>query len=238
MESSLSLTTMFYNASFIVKMIMLGLLFSSIVSWAIIFNRNRCISARILLLKKFQATLNSGVEILVLYKQIAMQKDKVGIDSIFFKGVNEFLYLSKSNHFKASFLVKEIKRIMVIALNKENEFLEKNLTTLATIQSISPYIGLFGTIWGIMNVFHQLGSHVGQATLSAVAPGISEALIATAMGLFAAIPAGIFYNKFISKIDHLMSGYQRSIQELISVIGKKIYYRNRQQSAKINANLF
>ena len=217
---------------------MLGLLFSSIFSWAIIFNRNRCISIRLLSLKKFQATLTSGVEILVLYKQIAMQKDKIGIESIFFKGVNEFLYLSKSNHFKASFLVKEIKRIMLIALNKENELLEQNLTTLATIQSISPYIGLFGTIWGIMNVFHQLGSHAGQATLAAVAPGISEALIATAMGLFAAIPAGIFYNKFINRIDNLMSGYQRYIQEIISVISKKIYYRNRQQSAKINASLF
>lgn len=230
MESNFSLMTMFFKASFLVQIVMLGLILSSVLSWAIIFNRSRCIAARVVVFDKFQSLLLSGVELLTLYKQISTQKNKLGVESIFFKGINEFLYLSKSNHFKANLIVKEVRRAMLIALDKEQELLEKNLATLATIQSISPYVGLFGTIWGIMNVFHQLGNATGQATLAVVAPGISEALIATAMGLLAAIPAGIFYNKFVCKIDTLISGYQRAVQELIGVIGKRIYYRNQQSS--------
>lgn len=228
MESNFSIITMFLKASFLVQIVMSGLIFSSICSWAIIFNRSRCIAIRMKAFDKFQSLLHSGVELLTLYKQISAQKNKIGVESIFFKGINEFLHLSKNNHFKSHLVVREVKRSMAIALHKEYELLEKNLATLATIQSIAPYVGLFGTIWGIMNVFHQLGSATGQATLAVVAPGISEALIATAMGLLAAIPAGIFYNKFVCKIDALIAGYQSAIQELIGVIGKRIYYRNQQ----------
>ncbi len=237
MESNFSFITMFFKASFLVQLVMLGLLISSVLSWAIIFNRSRCISARSLVFDKFQSLLHSGVELLTLYKQISAQKNKIGVEAIFFKGINEFLNLSKNNHFKPSLIVKEVQRAMVIALHHEHELLEKNLATLATIQSISPYVGLFGTIWGIMSVFHQLGHATGQATLAVVAPGISEALIATAMGLFAAIPAGIFYNKFICKIDGLTASYQRSMQELIGVIGKRIYYRNQQTSQIISQTM-
>jgi biopolymer transport protein TolQ len=226
MESNFSIIKMFLQASFLVQIIMFGLILSSILSWAIIFNRSRFISSRLKAFNNFQSLLNSGVELLTLYKQISAQKYKIGIESIFFKGISEFLYLSKSNSFKASLILREVKRTMGIVLMQENELLEKNLATLATIQSIAPYVGLFGTVCGIMSVFHQLGSTTaGQATLAVVAPGISEALIATAMGLLAAIPAGIFYNKLICKIDYLNLGYTRSIQELINIIGKRAYYR-------------
>ena len=232
MTSNLSIMVMFLKASFLVQIVMLGLLLSSIISWAIIFNRSRFIKSRIKVFNNFQVLLNSGVELLTLYKQVSAQKSKVGMESIFFKGINEFLHLSKNN-IKANLILREVKRTMAIILYQEHELLEKNLTTLATIQSISPYVGLFGTVCGIMNVFHQLGSTTGQATLAVVAPGISEALIATAMGLLAAIPAGIFYNKLVGKIDSLISGYQRSSQELISIISKRVYYRNPQQSYTI-----
>lgn len=224
---------MFAKASFLVQMIMLCLMFSSVLSWAIIFNRSRCIAIRLKIFNKFQSLLNSGVEILSLYKQISPQKNKIGVEFIFFKGLSEFLYLYKNGSCKPNVILKEVRRVMSIALHKEHELLEKNLATLATIQSISPYIGLFGTIWGIMSVFHQLGSATGQATLSVVAPGISEALIATAMGLLAAIPAGIFYNKFVCKIDNLITGYNTSIHELIGFLSKKIYLSKQQHPQQL-----
>ena len=229
MGTNFSIIDLFTKASFLVQLVMAGLIFSSILSWAIIFNRSRCLAIRVKAFEKFQSLLGSGVEILTLYKQISAQKNKIGVELIFFKGINEFLYLYKDNCFKMNMILKEVQRSMSIALYKENELLEKNLSTLATIQSISPYIGLLGTIWGIISVFHQLGSASGQATLAVVAPGISEALIATAMGLLAAIPAGIFYNKFICKIDRLIAGYNRSIHELMNVLGKKFYARNHAQ---------
>ncbi len=222
---------MFFKASFLVQIVMIGLLLSSVLSWAIIFNRSKFIKNRTKAFNNFQALLNSGVEILTLYKQISAHKYKIGIESIFYKGINEFLHLSKNNSFKPTLILREVKRTMAIILYQEHELLEKNLSTLATIQSITPYVGLFGTVCGIMSVFHQLGATTGQATLAVVAPGISEALIATAMGLLAAIPAGIFYNKLICKIDSLTSGYQRTIQELISIIGKRAYYRNQPQNS-------
>lgn len=227
---------MFAKASILVKMVMLGLIFSSILSWAIIFNRNRCIAIRLRIFNKFQSLLNSGVEVLNLYKQISSQKNKIGVESIFFKGVHEFLYLYKSGSCKPNIILKEVRRVMEIALHKENELLEKNLATLATIQSISPYIGLFGTILGIISVFHQLGS-ANSATLSVVAPGISEALIATAMGLLAAIPAGIFYNKFVYKIDNLITGYNTAMHELISFLSKRIYVSKQQQSSSVENSI-
>lgn len=223
MESNFSLISMIINASFLVQLVMFGLLLSSILSWAIIFNRSRFIKVRLKSYNTFQALLNSGVEFLTLYKQISVKKYKVGIETIFVNGINEFLQLSKHNNFKAAVILREVKRNMAIVLYKEQELLEKNLSTLATIQSITPYVGLFGTVCGIMDVFHKLGGITGQATLAVVAPGISEALIATAMGLFAAIPAGIFYNKLISKVDSLVIGYERSIQEFINIISKRVY---------------
>lgn len=231
MEINFSLLNIFFKASFSVQLVMLGLIFSSIWGWGIILNRGRCLALRFTAYNKFQALLNSGVEILTLYKQISAQKHKIGVEAIFFKGVNEFLHLSKGNNFKAQIIMQEVKRTMNIALAKEHELLEKNLTTLATIQSISPYIGLFGTILGIISVFHQLSVASGQATLAVVAPGISEALIATAMGLLAAIPAGIFYNKFVGKIDELLAGYRRSMQELLGTIGKRIHYYDQKSLA-------
>jgi biopolymer transport protein TolQ len=228
MAGDFSIIAMFFKASFLVKVVMLGLLFSSVLSWGIIFNRNKLLIHRIKIFEKFQSLFNSGVELLSIYKKISAQKHKDGVELIFFKGINEFLNLSKNNEFRPELIVQEVKRTMEVALYKENETLEKHLGALATIQSIAPYVGLFGTIWGIMNVFHQLGVSASQATLSVVAPGISEALIATAMGLVTAIPAGIFYNKFIGRIDVLMGGYERSVQELLGIIGKRIYYRQQQ----------
>jgi len=235
MENNFSVITMFFKASWLVQLVMLGLLLSSILSWAIIFNRNRFIKSRIKVFNNFQSLLNSGVELFTLYKQISVQKSTVGIEAIFFKGLAEFLSLSKHNTFKASLILKEVKRTMNIMLYKEHELLEKNLATLATIQSISPYVGLFGTVCGIMSVFQQLGFTSGQATLAVVAPGISEALIATAMGLLAAIPAGIFYNKLIGKVDHLTASYERSVQELINIISKRAYYRSSQSAYMVDS---
>lgn len=229
MDINFTIIGMFAKASFLVKAIMLSLIFCSMLSWAIIFNRNRCIALRLKIFNRFQALLNSEIEVLNLYTQISPQKNKLGIESIFFKGVSEFLYLYKNGSCSPNIILKEVKRVMEIGLTKENELLEKNLATLATIQSISPYIGLLGTIWGIIHVFHKLGSSNSQATLAIIAPGISEALIATAMGLLAAIPAGIFYNKFIYKIDNLIAQYNTAMHELIGFLSKRIYVSSKQK---------
>lgn len=153
-----------------------------------------------------------------LYKQITASRDEPsGMEKIFEAGFKEFARLNKQPNIDADAVLDGSQRSMRICLNKEIDHLETNLSFLATAGSTSPYVGLFGTVWGIMNSFQALGT-VQQATIAMVAPGISEALIATAMGLFAAIPAVVAYNRYTYDVERLINRYDNFMEEFASIL--------------------
>jgi len=149
-----------------------------------------------------------------------------GIENIFVSGFKEFLRLSEQSDADPEAIMQGVQRTMRVALNREEARLETNLAFLATVGSTSPYVGLFGTVWGIMNSFRSL-ANMSQATLASVAPGISEALIATAMGLFAAIPAVIAYNRFSAKADSITDLYQTFSDELITILHRAAHSQTK-----------
>ena len=217
----LSILELFLNASIVVKSVIVILILASIVSWMIIFER------WIYIKKVNQEFLNfetrfwsdSGLETLLLTSQEG-EHEPIGAEYIFQVGYLDYKRLI-AEKIDSDTIILSVQRNMQAALTKEQSLLEKHLPFLATVASVSPYIGLFGTVWGIMNSFRGLAGS-SQATLSAVAPGISEALIATAIGLFAAIPALIAYNKYISDSDRLISSFEGFKEEFSSVLHRDI----------------
>ena len=213
----LSILELFLNASIVVKSVIVILILASLVSWMIIFER------WVYIKKVNQEFLNfetrfwsdSGLEALLLTSQEG-EHEPIGAEYIFQVGYLDYKRLI-AEKIDSDTIILSVQRNMQAALTKEQSLLEKHLPFLATIASVSPYIGLFGTVWGIMNSFRGLAGS-SQATLSAVAPGISEALIATAIGLFAAIPALIAYNKYISDSDRLISSFEGFKEEFSSVL--------------------
>ena len=213
----LSILELFLNASIVVKSVIVILILASLVSWMIIFER------WIYLKKVNQEFFNFetrfwsdlGLEALLLASQEG-EHEPIGAECIFQVGYLDYKRLI-GEKIDSDTIMSSVQRNMQAALTKEQSLLEKHLPFLATIASVSPYIGLFGTVWGIMNSFRGLAGS-SQATLSAVAPGISEALIATAIGLFAAIPALIAYNKYISDSDRLISSFEGFKEEFSSVL--------------------
>lgn len=188
MQADISFFGLFWEASFIVKLVMLTLLGLSIASWALIFQRRSVLANAESESKSFEQSFWSGVDLGQLYNEITAKSSTQGLEALFKDGFKEFARLKKNSVGGVQVYMEGTHRAMRVRLSKETESLESHLTFLATVGSISPYIGLFGTVWGIMNAFLALGE-VQQATLNMVAPGIAEALIATAMGLFAAIPS-------------------------------------------------
>lgn len=221
MTPDMSLLSLFTNASLLVQSVMLLLLTASIYSWTIIFQRGKFLRTCKYATDDFESNFWSGIDLSKLYNKLsAHQKKLFGLEAIFVAGFREYLRLKKNNVTRGEAYIENVQRAMRISLATEESRLEQNLSFLATIQSMSPYIGLFGTVWGIMNSFRQLGT-VQQATLSMVAPGISEALIATAMGLIAAIPAGIAYNRYIANVDSLSLKYRMFAEEFISIMQRR-----------------
>ena len=218
----LSIIDLFLNASLVVKAVILILIAASILSWMIIFERwlylNRSKEEHIIFEENFWSDL--GLESL-LEKSQQEGHQAIGAECIFQAGYLDFKRLTSQN-LDPEIVMESVQRNMRVALAREQVLLEKNLPYLATIASVSPYIGLFGTVWGIMNSFRGLAG-ASQATLSAVAPGISEALVATAIGLFAAIPALIAYNKFISESDTLISNFEGFMEEFSAVLHREIH---------------
>ena len=218
----LSIIDLFLNASLVVKAVILILIAASILSWMIIFERwlylNRSKEEHIIFEENFWSDL--GLESL-LEKSKQEGHQAIGAECIFQAGYLDFKRLTSQN-LDPEIVMESVQRNMRVALAREQVLLEKNLPYLATIASVSPYIGLFGTVWGIMNSFRGLAG-ASQATLSAVAPGISEALVATAIGLFAAIPALIAYNKFISESDTLLSNFEGFMEEFSAVLHREIH---------------
>ena len=213
----LSILELFLNASIVVQSVIVILILASIVSWMIIFERWIYIKKVNQEFFDFETRFwsDSGLEALLLTSQEG-EHEPIGAEYIFQVGYLDYKRLI-AEKIDSDTIISSVQRNMQAALTKEQSLLEKHLPFLATIASVSPYIGLFGTVWGIMNSFRGLAGS-SQATLSAVAPGISEALIATAIGLFAAIPALIAYNKYISDSDRLISSFEGFKEEFSSVL--------------------
>jgi len=198
-----SIVSMILNASLVVKLVMAILLAASIASWAIILKKRSMIVGTRRQSEAFETRFWASADLGALFRTIEAGKEPtVGMESVFEAGFREFSRLRKQAGIDAAQLMEGAGRSMKAARLREMERLEANLEMLATVGSISPYVGLFGTVWGIMHAFIGLGN-VQQATLQAVAPAIAEALIATAIGLFAAIPAVVAYNRFSDQVGRL-----------------------------------
>ncbi len=222
------------NASLIVQLVMLLLLFMSILSWSLILRKSRGLNKAQRVAELFENHFLQSKDYNALYNRITNgRRLPVGLENIFSTGFREFVKLRKQQGIAPWEIVEGVERVMQAALQREEDKLDTDLTTLATIGSVSPYIGLFGTVWGIMHSFHGL-SGMQQVTLAMVAPGISEALIATAMGLFAAIPAVIAYNSYTNHVEHLLTRYETFLKEFTSTLQRQAYLMMTAQSnAKI-----
>lgn len=220
MTGELSILDLFLQASLLVKVVMLILLSLSVMSWAMIFKRSKVLSVARTDSERFENKFWSGMDLSQLFNEVKVRKDRIsGTEKIFYSGFNEFARLSRVSS-SSDAVMDGTSRAMRVTVSREVDHLETNLPFLATVGSITPYIGLFGTVWGIMHSFIALGS-VKQATLSMVAPGIAEALVATAMGLFAAIPAVIAYNRLSVKVGKLEHNYAAFMDEFSSILHRQ-----------------
>jgi len=218
MTTDMSIMSLVMEASLAVQLVLLILLGASFASWSIIFTKRRLISRTKSASDDFEASFWSGGDLNTLYRSASRQKGgSTGIASIFESGFREFNRISQQGGVDTDKLIEECRRAMRVSQMREVDRLEQSLATLATIGSTSPYVGLFGTVWGIMNSFRALGN-VQSATLAMVAPGIAEALVATAMGLFAAIPAVIAYNRYADKVVRLEIRYDGFMEEFSSIL--------------------
>ncbi len=206
------------NASLPVQFVIALLLAASVMSWGIILQKRRLVREASALADRFEGKFWSGGDLAKLYREIEAQGGAgVGMESIFESGFSEFTRLRAQSGIASGEILEGVRRAMRVAQLREIDRLEQSLATLATVGSTSPYVGLFGTVWGIMGAFQGLGN-VQQATLAMVAPGIAEALIATAIGLFAAIPAVIAYNRFADRVQRLELRYDTFMEEFSSLL--------------------
>ncbi len=220
MNADMSLFALISEASLLVKLVMLSLLLISLYSWTLIFKKRAELAQALKDADNFEDKFWSGNELNKLYEDItARPHGSRGMEGIFEIGFKEFIRLKKTVP-DSNFVLDGTQRVMRISLAREIDQLEVSLPFLATAGSTSPYIGLFGTVWGIMNSFRALGE-VQQATLAMVAPGIAEALIATAMGLFAAIPAVIAYNRYSHEVERLINRYDTFVEEFSSILQRQ-----------------
>jgi len=223
----LTIIAMIMNASIVVKVVMGILAFASMLSWTYIFMKLFSIRRARAQADAFEREFWSGSDLVGLYQRAGGGRyTTVGLERIFEAGFKEFLKLKGRAGSDLSALLDGTRRAMKATYQREIDTLESHLNFLATVGSVSPYIGLFGTVWGIMNAFRGL-SNVAQATLAQVAPGIAEALVATAMGLFAAIPAVIAYNRFAHDIDRLASRYESFMEELQNILQRQAHLPER-----------
>ena len=225
MTTNANFLDLILGASIIVQLVMLLLLAASVASWAIILRKRKMLGEAIAAADSFEATFWGGGDLTSIYKEVT----KTGttpdnMAGLFEAGFREFRRLTQQPGLGAELVLEGCRRAMRVAQLRETDRLEQNLATLATIGSTSPYVGLFGTVWGIMNSFQAIGN-VQSATLAMVAPGISEALIATAMGLFAAIPAVIAYNRYADKVTRLEVRFDAFTEEFAAVLQRHAHSR-------------
>jgi biopolymer transport protein TolQ len=223
MSADLSFFGLIAGASPVVQLVMLLLLTVSVLSWAMIFRKRSALSQARANADRFEERFWSGGDLYTLYNQVAPRSENLrGLANIFVAGFQEFTRLRKKAGADPTAVVEGAQRSMRVSLSREIDDLETHLSFLATVGSTSPYVGLFGTVWGIMNAFRGL-ANVQQATLAMVAPGIAEALIATAMGLFAAIPAVIAYNRYSNDVERLENRYDNFLEEFSSILHRQAH---------------
>lgn len=224
MKTDLSLIHLVAEASIVVQLVMVILLLASVFSWALIYAKWRQLRAVQHRSVAFEERFWSGGSVAELYREVhGRAQTPDGSERLFAAGFGEYARLHKQGHAPQQVL-DGATRSMRIASSRESDRLDGNLSFLATVGSTSPYIGLFGTVWGIMNAFQSL-SNVSQATLALVAPGIAEALIATAMGLFAAIPAVIAYNRFSHQLGRIENRFENFIEEFSGLLYRQVHAR-------------
>ena len=219
---SYSVIDLFINASLVVQLVIFLLLLASIFSWMVIFERWIFLNKSKEELVRFEDLFWSDAGLEAVFDQGEDENHiSIGAERIFRSGYQEYKNI-KSQDLEPETVLEGAERAMRISLSREQTTLEKHLPFLATVASASPYVGLFGTVWGIMNSFRGL-AETNQATLSTVAPGISEALIATAIGLFAAIPALIAYNRYTTSVESLLSSFEDFMDEFSIVLHRDLY---------------
>jgi len=224
-DNTLSIYSLIAEASLLVQFVMLILFLASVISWVMIIQRASYQRRVKRALDNFEDQFWSGVDLTQLYRhgnELAAQGKIEGVEMIFRAGYKEFSRLRQQQNVDDDTVMDGVQRAMRVALAREQEKLDANLPFLASVASVSPYIGLFGTVWGIMNSFRGL-ANATQATLATVAPGISEALIATAMGLFAAIPAVLAYNRFSARAETLANSYDTFAEEFTSILQRQLH---------------
>ncbi len=223
MQADMSFFSLIAGASVVVQLVMVLLLSVSVMSWTMIFRKRGALIEASSSAEQFEDRFWSGGDLATLYQQLSPRANELnGLANIFVSGFKEFTRLRQHAGGDPMAMVAGAQRCMRVSLSREIDELEVHLSFLATVGSTSPYVGLFGTVWGIMNAFRGLGN-VHQATLAMVAPGIAEALIATAMGLFAAIPAVIAYNRYSNDVERLENRYDNFLEEFTSILQRQAH---------------
>ena len=223
MSTDLSLVALVLNATLPVQLVMAILVLASFVSWTMIFRKYFVLGRASRAANTFEDQFWSGIDLVEVFNRIDVRRSGAnGMERIFHAGFKEFARLRGQRTAEARDVLTGTERAMRIALGREVDYLEVGLSFLATVGSTSPYIGLLGTVWGIMNSFRALGN-VQQATIAMVAPGIAEALIATAMGLFAAIPAVIAYNRFAHDVERIHNRYDAFVDEFSTILQRQAH---------------
>lgn len=219
LDSSLHVSDLILQASPVVQLVMLLLLFASLYSWFLIAKLHQSYKKAQADDEHFQKIFWSGAELNTLYNNAQLNSKRVGLEDIFYQGLGEYLKLKK-RHAATQQTIEGTERILRVGLSRDQGNLEQGLGALASIGSVAPYVGLFGTVWGIMNAFIGLAD-VDQVTLATVAPGIAEALIATAIGLFAAIPAVLAFNHFTAKGEAVYSDRALFAEEMVALLQRQ-----------------
>lgn len=228
MNSEPTLINFVWHASVMVQGVLVVLLAASVYSWVLIFQRRQLLKAVSQQTKAFETEFWSGVDLSQLYQKLEQQQSHTGLAAVFQQGLKEFTRLRQTQA-STDAIMQGTERAMRAAAQRELDALEQNLSFLATVGSTAPYVGLFGTVWGIMTSFQALGN-VQQATIAMVAPGISEALIATAMGLFAAIPAVVAYNRYNQRVAELTSHFNTFQEEFATLLHRELFVRKADET--------
>ena len=220
-SNDMAILSLITHASIIVQIVLAILITASMMSWWYIFVKLFAIRRAKKQVEEFEREFWGGTDIVALYQRASAGQHEVsGMERIFEAGFKEYLKLKSRSGADIGALMDGTRRAMKATFQRELDYLEAHLSFLATVGSVSPYIGLFGTVWGIMNSFRSL-TNMAQATLAQVAPGMAEALIATAIGLFAAIPAVIAYNKYTAEIDRLANRYESFMEEFTNILQRQ-----------------
>jgi len=217
MNQDLSIFSLVVHASLVVQLVMAGLMIASLASWTVIFGKLFGLRRVRNVNEEFEREFWAGKNLNDLYADAGKRPEGAPIERIFASGMREFLKLREKRVADPGALLDGSRRAMRASFQREMDAIESNLSFLASVGSVSPYVGLFGTVWGIMHAFVGL-SNMQQVTLATVAPGIAEALVATAIGLFAAIPAVIAYNRFARDIDRIAIQQETFIEEFSNIL--------------------